>query len=54
MCLGSRFAAMEMQIVLSMAVQRFRLDLVPHHPVDIDSAVTLRPANGIMVTARRA
>jgi cytochrome P450 len=53
MCIGSHFAVMEMQIVVSMAVQRFRLDMAPHCPVDLDPAVVLRPARGIMVTARR-
>ena len=53
MCLGSHFAVMEMQIILSMVVQRFRLDLAPHYPFDLDAAVTLRPARGVMVTAHR-
>lgn len=54
-CIGNGFALMEAQLVLSMIVQRFRLDLVPGHRVERDPAVTLRPKFGMRMTiaARR-
>lgn len=44
---------MEMQLILSMVVQRYRLYLVSGHPVDPDPFITLRPRAGIVVTLRR-
>jgi cytochrome P450 len=50
MCIGSAFAAMEMQIVLAMIASRYRLELVPERPVEIEPSVTLRPRNGMWMT----
>ncbi len=52
-CIGNAFATMEATIVLSMVAQRFRLDLVPGHPVEHEALATLRPRRGIFVWARR-
>jgi len=49
-CIGNNFALMEAQLVLSMIVQRYRLDLVRGHPVEPESAVTLRPRYGMKMT----
>jgi cytochrome P450 len=48
-CLGDRFAMMEMQIILPMIVRRYRLTPDPGHRVEVDPSVTLRPKNGIMM-----
>ncbi len=50
MCIGNSFASMEMQVVLSMIADRFRLELVPDRPVKAETSVTLRPRNGIWMT----
>lgn len=50
-CIGDQFALMESMFILPMVVQRFRLELVPGHPIEGDALVTLRPKHGIMVTA---
>ena len=52
-CLGSRFAVMEAVTVLSMLIQRYRLDMVPGHPVEPDPMITLRPRFGMPMRLRR-
>ncbi len=52
MCIGSAFASMEMQVVLSMIASRFRLELAPGHPVEVEASVTLRPRSGIWMNPR--
>ncbi|MBI3543555.1 MAG: cytochrome P450 [Deltaproteobacteria bacterium] len=49
-CIGSGFALMEAQLILAMVVQRFRLDLLPSHPIVLDPLITLRPRHGIKMT----
>ena len=49
-CIGNNFALMEMQLILTMALQRFRLRLVPDHPIDFKPEATLRPRYGIKMT----
>ncbi|MEM7368537.1 MAG: cytochrome P450 [Bacteroidota bacterium] len=46
-CIGNNFALMEMQLVLVMISQRFRIDLVPDHPVKMEPVITLRPMYGM-------
>lgn len=49
-CIGNAFALMEAQLVLAHLAQRFRLDLVPGHPVDPEPSITLRPRHGMRMT----
>ena len=49
-CIGNSFAMMEIVLVLATIGQRFRLKLVPDHPVTILPAMSLRPRDGIQVT----
>ncbi len=49
-CIGNNFALMEMQLVVATIAQRFRLRLVPGHPVVADPSITLRPRDGVRVT----
>ena len=50
LCIGNNFALMEMQLILAMALQRFRLKLVPNHPIALKPEVTLRPKYGMKMT----
>ncbi len=50
-CIGSHFAMMESVIMLAMIVRRYRLSLVPGHPVVPEAAITLRPRHGLLMTA---
>ncbi len=49
-CIGNNFAVMEMQLILAMALQRFRLRLVPDHPIAFKPEATLRPKYGMKMT----
>jgi cytochrome P450 len=53
MCIGADFAMIEAQLVLAAVAQRYSLDLVPGHPVELDPLVTLRPRQGMMLRLRR-
>lgn len=52
-CVGASFAMMEATLLLAMIQQRYRLELVPGHPVELLASVTLRPRHGIKMTAKR-
>ncbi len=46
-CIGNSFATMEATLLLATMARRFRLRLVPGHPVEPQARFTLRPANGM-------
>ncbi len=54
-CIGAAFAMAEATILLATIAQRYRLRLVPGHPVEPQGLITLRPRHGMMMTltARR-
>jgi cytochrome P450 len=52
-CIGNQFALIECQLVLAIVAQRYRLRLVPGHPVDADALITLRPRHGMRMTVGR-
>jgi cytochrome P450 len=52
LCIGDNFALMEGPLILAAVAQRYRLDLVPSHPVKVDALVTLRPHHGLMMTVQ--
>jgi cytochrome P450 len=47
MCIGNNFAMIEAQIILAMVVARCDFTLALEPPVEMDTAVTLRPRHGI-------
>jgi len=51
-CIGSHFALLESQLLLSMIVQHYDLQLLNTDEVEIEMAVTLRPKGGIPVRIR--
>jgi cytochrome P450 len=51
LCIGEPFAWMEGVLLLSTLAQRFRLRLVPGHPVTPQALITLRPRHGMRMTA---
>jgi cytochrome P450 len=53
MCVGEHFARLEGVLVLATVAQRWRLDLVPGHRVELQPVVTLRPKHGMAMTAER-
>jgi len=53
-CIGNTFALQEMQIIVAMVMQRFRLKLVPEHRVEVQASLILRPKHGIRITLSEA
>ena len=51
-CIGSNFAMLEAQLIVATIAQRYELDAVSGHPVELEPLVTLRPKYGIMMTPR--
>ncbi len=51
-CVGESFAMMEMQLVVAMIAQRFRLDLVPGQRVFPQPTISLRPRDPLLMLAR--
>lgn len=49
-CIGNAFAMMEAQLVLATVAQRYRLRLVPGHPVEPQVLPVLRPRHGLPMT----
>ena len=52
-CIGNNFALMEMQLILAIALQRFRLRLVPNHPIALKPEATLRPKHGMKMIVEK-
>jgi len=52
-CIGNNFALMEMQLILAIALQRYRLTLVPNHPIAFKPEATLRPKYGMKMTVKK-
>ena len=52
-CIGNTFALMEAQLILATLAQRYRLRLVPGHPVEPQALITLRPKHGMAMRAER-
>lgn len=48
-CIGNSFALMEATLILATIAQKFRLHLVPDHPVVPLASITLRPRYGVRV-----
>jgi cytochrome P450 len=53
-CIGDTFAMLEMQMIVAMAVQRFRLKLAPGLPVTPTPAISLRPKDALTMTIEPA
>jgi cytochrome P450 len=51
-CIGNNFALLEARLVLATVAQRYHLELLPGHPVEPESVVTLRPRHGVQVSLR--
>ncbi len=50
LCIGESFAWMEGVLVMATLAQRWRMRLVPGHPVELQPLVTLRPKYGMQMT----
>ena len=52
-CIGAGMAMLEIQLILAQLVPRFRMRVVPGHPIETEAVVTLKPRHGIPVTLSR-
>ena len=52
-CIGAGMAMLETQLVLAQVVQRFKIHVVPDHPIETIAKVTLKPRFGMPVTLSR-
>lgn len=52
-CVGAAFAMMEATLLLATIQQKYHLEVVPEHPIEIFASVTLRPKHGIRVIPQR-
>lgn len=48
-CIGANMAMLEIQLVLAQVLQRFRVTLVPGHPVEPVAEITFKPRYGLAV-----
>ncbi len=48
-CIGAAFAMTENVLILATIAQRYRLRLLPNHPVKTQALITLRAEHGILV-----
>ncbi|WP_327678445.1 cytochrome P450 [Kitasatospora sp. NBC_00458] len=46
-CIGNQMAVVQMHLTLAMVAQRFRLRVVPDHPLTLGTLVSFRPLDGI-------
>lgn len=53
-CIGNNFSLMESTLIVAVLAQRFRLELDPSRPVQIEPSLTLRPKAGIWMTLHPA
>jgi len=49
-CIGEHLAMFQAQLVIATVAQRYRLQLEPGHPVELDPSISLRARHGIHVT----
>ncbi len=52
-CIGNHFALIESQLLLTMIVQRYDLELLNTDEIEIEMAVSLRPKGGVPVRLKR-
>jgi cytochrome P450 len=50
LCIGDGFARVEAVLILATIAQRYRLQSVPDHPIEVEPLVTLRPRNGLQMS----
>ena len=52
-CIGAAFAMTEAILILATIAQRYRMRMVPGHPVEPQGLITLRPRYGLRMTLER-
>lgn len=52
-CIGEPFAWMEGVLLIAALGQKWRFELVPNHPIELQPLITLRPKHGMKMVLRR-
>ncbi len=52
-CIGNNFAVMEAKLALATVAQRYKLSLVPGHPVEPEPSFTLKPRYGMRMSTEK-
>jgi cytochrome P450 len=52
-CIGEQFAWMEGILLVAALARKWRMRLVPGHPVEVQPLITLRPRHGMRMTLER-
>jgi cytochrome P450 len=52
-CVGYGFAVMEITLVLAAMASRWRFELEPGHPIEIDARIAIKPKHGLRVVPHR-
>ncbi|MEL7246374.1 MAG: cytochrome P450 [Cyanobacteria bacterium J06573_2] len=52
-CIGAGFAMMEIKIVLSMLLQKYRLEYIPNQTIDRSGLIVMAPKNGLKMIVRK-
>ena len=50
LCIGNNLAPMEAMLILATVLQKYRLDLLPGHPVSPQTKIFLHPRHGMQMT----
>ncbi len=53
-CIGGMLASLQSKMVVSQIAQRYDLNLLPGHPVDLKPSTTARPRYGLKMTVKKA
>jgi cytochrome P450 len=52
-CIGDQFAMMEATLILATIARKYRLEVLPNHPIEYWPSITLRPRHGLRAVVRR-
>jgi cytochrome P450 len=52
-CIGGSMAMIELKMIVAMLAQRYRLTLVPDHPIELEPGTTMYPLHGMQMTLER-
>lgn len=52
-CIGGGLAMIELKMIVAQLAQRYRLELVPGHPIELEPGTTMYPLHGMQMTLER-
>jgi cytochrome P450 len=52
-CIGGSMAMIELKMIVAQIAQRYRLEVVPGHPIELEAGTTMYPLHGMQMTLER-